>query len=209
MSISAHRNNCFPVAVHHLRTDLHEDEIIQVCQSYGFNTTCNGMPNIAIPQAMRDLGLEFETVSTILLYDCHPKGCSAMRQPTTKQFCKKFKTGTYLVLVTGHAIVVHNGKVTDTNMTTLRNRARVHTAYEIMNATMTDKKRGTKFPKDPSFKICRRNPFRKFTDNWYAYEDMIRRHSPNWDTVLKLSDTIFTRKAFRFMVNRGHLKMVD
>lgn len=205
MSIAAEPNNCFPVALSQICT-IDESNILSACVARGFNSRVAGMPTHEIPATMRDLGIEFTEVRSGDIRRCSSNGVS---QPTTAQFAKNHREGTYLVLVTGHAIVIHNGKVFDPNMKSLRSRARVWYAYLIPNSPIVDKKRGTKFPKDPSFRTCRQNPFRRGTANFRAFQDMLSTHRPTWDTVLRLSDTTFTRKAFRYMVNRGHLELIS
>jgi hypothetical protein len=53
---------------------------------------------------------------------------------TLKQFGKKYPTGAYLVTINRHALVVRDGRIVDPNFSKERTRARVKSAYRVVNA---------------------------------------------------------------------------
>lgn len=206
MMIKTEPNNCFPVALSHV-CSAPEEQIVAVCRSHGLNKERPGMPVEGITSAMTDLGLSYHQYLFSQLIDksVDPHATTPM---TTKQFCKHNPHGTFVCCTKGHAFVVHNGKVIDTNMRRLHSRARVWRAYVIFNADVDAHNKGERLPDDPLFKIIRRNPFRAGTDNHITFIEMVREHNLQYDSTIRLSQTGFSRSTFRKMLRKGHVELV-
>ena len=218
MKIDALTNNCTLVAVREV-TRLPDADILKVFREFGYKDN-EGMPTSEWTAAAKKLGLKLERVNT------RKEGLSSRRSVAVKNpyyirdlddninhyrtidpgkftladFCREYKRGVYFVVVSGHALVVRNGKVVDHNYTyTLGMRRRVVRAFRVHNPPEVTEKLS---PYIKVVKISAKRPGTKAWDRLWDATEYIRRKGEVTKNELLLC-TSYTLLDFNHDMKKG------
>lgn len=92
----------------------------------------HGMSTYAWIAAAREIGVQLEEIpwKELTKWNHDSRG---WERTTLRQFCKKYPTGTFLVTVHAHALVVRDGAVIDRNVRRVGGRRGVRCVYRVLN----------------------------------------------------------------------------
>jgi len=217
LRIGSYRGNCCLVAMQNAMPTLNEADVVRTCKRNGFRSG-RGMFKAQWLNAARELGLELQPIDMF--------GLSNRRQTLTA-FCREAHTGTYLVQVSRHLLVIHNGRIVDPNCPNRTGRRRVKSAFFVLNSTRTstspifDPSHGRVIPANvPKARVPRTRPMpvptptrrkgqRLPQDPQFRFTKTVTRNGqtfgPTTGVYVLSNMTRYTRKQFRHDLRQGNV----
>lgn len=129
--IGGMKNTCVQIAFKNACSWLDEQHIMDVGLVNKFYTPKGGTTTGTIPKYMDMLGILHEEI-----YDCFDLKFRKQKKPTIHRFMKSHPIGTFFVVVRGHALLIHNGKVFDPNFANYGIQRRILEVHRIVNADL-------------------------------------------------------------------------
>lgn len=197
-TIDAMNNNCTLVAVREV-SRLPDDVIFKAFRVRGYKDN-QGMRNPQWIGAAQDLGLQVESVTVRVDAGVTEFGYKLKKWLSLGQFLKEFSEGVYFVSVTGHALVVRDGKIIDHNRRwSLGLRRQVRFAHKVLNAP-TIVEEFTNFLEIPRHGVKRVGT--AAWDRWMSASEFLRTKE-NVTREMLLENTDYTEADFKHDFNKG------
>lgn len=207
-TIDSKQNNCTLVAVREV-TRFSDSEILTGFRKHGYRDD-KGMSNYAWINAAKSLGLEIESIG--IEYESKSSayidryGAERLRYNvkslTLGQFIREFSVGVYFVSVSGHALVIRDGKIVDHNhRRSFGVRRQVKFAHKVLNAPVIEQSKLSKFLMFPKVMAKPRGK----TASYSRYVDAWLYVSKNGNVTAKqlLEHTQYTKADLRHDLKKG------
>ncbi len=191
-SLYDYEDNCALMAVHAVAHNIaSEAAIINAFIVMGWRESGGGIFRKDWLEAARHIGLSLGPQKI-------PRQHSTMRGMTLDELRAKFKKGTYLISVKGHALCMFDGQIWDQSQFDKGTRRRVVEYCEVLNPA----------PK-PDFKyvkaIRRRRAKGKALKRWMTAQRVFERFSPFVDKQKLLEYSDYTQEDWTDDLNRGYI----